>query len=68
MLSRFKILGFLLVIASVSACAQPARLSSPHPGGNRSPLLEPLERARKAAAEVEANQLQQQKAVLEAGQ
>jgi len=68
MVSRFKPLCLLLLIASVSACAQPARLSSPHAGGNRSPLLEPVERAKKAAAEVEANQLQQQKAVMEAGQ
>jgi hypothetical protein len=68
MVRRFKLLCLFLLVASVSACAQPARLPSPPEEGNRSPLLEPLERARKAAAEVEANQSQQQKAVMEAGQ
>ncbi len=52
-------------MTAVSGCSQPSATRSPPSG---SALLEPIERAKQAAQGIEAQQLERQKAVLEAPQ
>ena len=67
MITRFGFASLLLLGVLVAGCSLPAPPNSPPSTGQGSPLLVPMERARKAAAEVEARQQQQEKAVMEAG-
>ncbi|MCT0212152.1 MULTISPECIES: hypothetical protein [unclassified Synechococcus] len=53
------------LMTAVSGCSQPSATKSPPSG---SALLEPIERAKQAAQEIEAQQLERQKAVLDAPQ